>query len=72
MGDQAEDRWTERKRERLTERERERQKEKERDGARDKREELEFGGWHVFLTKEKKVGNSMRPQIELTEQNESL
>ena len=29
-------------------------------------------GWHVFLTKEKKVGNSMRPQREQTEKNESL
>ena len=30
------------------------------------------GEWHEFKTKEKKVGNSIRPQIEQTEQNKSL
>ena len=61
MADQEEDRWTDRK--------------TDIDGK--KRQEERFGvwgdvGWHVFKTKEKKVGNSMPPQIEQTKQNESL
>ena len=55
MANQEEDRWTDRK--------------TDRDGKGDRRRDLGCGGWHGFLTKEKKVGNGMRHQ---TEQNESL
>ena len=48
-------------------------REKDGDGERDKEEGFgSVAGCHESKTRQKKIGNGMRPQKEQTEQNESL